>query len=410
MRFDLAYRSSPPWRAWRDDGVTWPEPILSDIEFKDDGNPIIGLRSRSVDIWGGPGKGDVLLTEPARGGGWRLAPDVDAVEDDFWYGEDATGGLAHLQGLDRVVAGMSLGEPGSGRSMSGLAWLSASGGFIAGAYDGLETIAEHVIMYANTGDVEPLCAPPTPTATPTPSSTDTPTNTITPSSSPSPTPTATSTPTALPIYLPLALTESCDPRQVRIDVSIVIDASSSMREPASPGGARTKLEATLSAVGSFLEILDFDKGDQAAIVSFNSDAWLHAGLTADRTVLEGALAAVESGYQTRLDRAVEVGTKALLNDATRAPGNEPVLIVLTDGRANPVPVDVAVELAEQAKADGITLFTIGLGEDQDVEALQQMASAPGFYLHAPTSDDLEGIYAEVARSIPCPPSTFWGAR
>ena len=243
---------------------------------------------------------------------------------------------------------------------------------------------------------------PSPTLSATPPPSDTP--------SPTSTQAATATSHPSPVYLPLALTESCDPTQIRIDVALAIDASSSMREPVAPGSAQTKLGAALQAAGSFLDILELDEGDQAAIISFSSDAWLHVGLTADRMALADAFAALEPGNQTRLDRAVEVATAALLDGSTRDPDNESVLIILTDGRANPVPVDVAVELADGSKAEGITIFTIGLGEDLEVEELRQMASEPAFFLHAPSPGELAGVYAEVARSIPCPGSSYWGGR
>lgn len=252
----------------------------------------------------------------------------------------------------------------------------------------------------------------TPVATLTPSPTDTSTSTATP--------TAAATPTVIPIrthtvhpaavFLPVAVNESCDPTQARVNAALVIDASSSMREPATPGSAVTKLESALQAVGSFINLLALERGDQAAIVSFNSDAWLHVGLTSDRMVLQAALAEVLSGKQTRLDRGIEEGTAALLDQTSREPDNEAILIVLTDGRANPVPVDVSVERANDAKAAGVKIFAIGLGEDLEVEALQKIASEPEFYLHAPTTRELEDVYADVARSIPCPASAFWGRR
>lgn len=263
----------------------------------------------------------------------------------------------------------------------------------------------------------------TPTSSPSPSLTPSPSPSRVATATSSPTPNAVSTATASPtrrpathtpvigdIYLPLALHESCDPTQVRIDVALVIDASSSMREPASPGSATTKLEAATAAVGTLLDVLALDEGDQAAIVSFNSDAWLNAPLTADRDELEEALASIEPGQQTRIDQGLEVATVALLDGATRDPDNKPVLVLLTDGRANPVPVEVAVGVATGAKAQDITIFTIGLGDDVEAEALRQMASEPSFFLQAPRATELDGAYQEVARSIPCPPSAYWGGR
>ena len=44
------------------------------------------------------------------------------------------------------------------------------------------------------------------------------------------------------------------------------------------------------------------------------------------------------------------------------------MIVLTDGRANPVPVEVAAEKAEAIKADGVHLYTVGLGDEVETES------------------------------------------
>jgi hypothetical protein len=85
------------------------------------------------------------------------------------------------------------------------------------------------------------------------------------------------------------------------------------------------------------------------------------------------------------------------------------MIVLTDGKSNPIGPDEAVAEAGLAKADGITMFTIGLGrpDDLDAEALSAMASRPGYRYLTPDADDLAEIYAQIARSIPCPGERFW---
>jgi len=277
-------------------------------------------------------------------------------------------------------------------------------------------------IWTRNGELEPSPTPTltvTPTSTPTETAepTETPTLTSTPrapaTATPSATPTATdtATPTAepRPIYLPLALHERCDPTQQRIDVVLVIDASTSMSEPTRAG--RTKIAAALSAAHAFLDLLQLNPmGDQAAMVTFNSDAWILAPLTSDRSDLDAALAAVTLGQQTRLDRAVAVGAQALGDSSRRRPGNEPLLVLLTDGRANPVPIEAAVAEAERTKAAGVTMFTIGLGEDIDAEGLAAMASMASGFLRAPDAEDLAAVYAQVARSIPCPASAWWGGR
>jgi secreted protein with Ig-like and vWFA domain len=86
------------------------------------------------------------------------------------------------------------------------------------------------------------------------------------------------------------------------------------------------------------------------------------------------------------------------------------MIVLTDGRANPVGPDAAVREADAAKADNIVIFTIGLGEDLNLDALEAMASKPSHYYRAPDGEVLADIYAEIAVEIPCPSDRYWGKR
>ena len=72
-----------------------------------------------------------------------------------------------------------------------------------------------------------------------------------------------------PLFLPLALCEEpCVPEKQRVDVALVIDASTSMDEQTRPGWS--KLDAAREAVGVLLGDLRLDAGDQATIVVFNA--------------------------------------------------------------------------------------------------------------------------------------------
>ncbi|MCE7938942.1 MAG: VWA domain-containing protein, partial [Chloroflexi bacterium CFX6] len=92
------------------------------------------------------------------------------------------------------------------------------------------------------------------------------------------------------------------------------------------------------------------------------------------------------------------------------PAAQPAVVVLTDGRSNPRPAAEAVERAAAAKARGVAVFTVGLGDDVDAEALAAMASRPAFAFHTADAEALAGIYRAIAVAIPCPPGTFWGQR
>lgn len=209
------------------------------------------------------------------------------------------------------------------------------------------------------------------------------------------------------LYLPLALVDPpCQPEHEHADVVLVIDASSSMAE--TTAGGPTKLDAARAAAGLFLDQLSFDQ-DQAALVTFNRDVLVRQPLTGDRAALDRAMAGIELAQETRIHLGIEAAHAELAGPRHRA-GSSRVMIVLTDGRANPLPADLAVERAALAKADGIAVFTIGLGEDLDREALVRMASRPDHFYHAPTGAELAEIYGAIAVAIPCPVERTWGGR
>jgi Mg-chelatase subunit ChlD len=192
-----------------------------------------------------------------------------------------------------------------------------------------------------------------------------------------------------------------------VDVVLVIDASSSMLLPTGTG--RTKLAAAIEAAGIFLDQLQLIAGDQVAIVAFNADAVLLQTLSSDRSDLAAALASIEPALQTCLVCGVDVAAEELASER-RNPDNTPVLIVLTDGLSNPRPASEAVAQADQAKKAGVVVYTIGLGDTLDFEALRQIASAPEFFYRAPDAEDLADIYRQIAVEIPCPKEEFWGRR
>lgn len=255
-----------------------------------------------------------------------------------------------------------------------------------------------------------------PLPSPTASATNTPQPpTRTPTLAPTPTSThmATATVTAMAkaeaLYLPLLLIEHCAPGQRRVDAVLVLDASQSMLESAMPGSQQNKLDAAREAARAFLAAIQLDQGDQAAIITFNSRARLLTGLSADRTLLETALAGISPSLQTCIVCGMDAGAQELASDRRRAE-NAPVLILLTDGRSNPQPASEAVERAAAAKAAGIRIYTIGLGTDLDEAALREMASNPGLYFHAPVAQELAEIYRGIAVDIPCPASAYWAGR
>ncbi len=452
------------WRPWADGRLNvgnnpeqfgWfvnPMPILADLAVTPSGDVVLGLRDRMVDagvMIGTPdepsalGAGDLLLGRPD-GSGWRVQTVPEPFDDSVLDIADnsAQGGLAAFHWRGQFVAGVmdfSLGRP---QLTSGAAWYDVALGARVRrerlcdaegvrpvlarprALDDLD--GDYVFPSANqsVGDLEVLCAPTltpsaTPTATPTatPSRTPTPSATATASPTATPTPTSTATPTGtatpsptatpkpVPIYLPVVLRDPpCDRVKPHVDVVLVIDASSSMLEATRAG--RPKVDAARTAATVFLDQLALP-GDQAAVVGFNATAWLAQPLTGDRAALRRALGGLTVAQLTRIDLGIRAA-HAELRSLRRAAGHLPAIVVLTDGRNNPEPVSSAEAAAAVAKADGVRLFTIGLGDDVEADALARMASAPGDYHFAPDGEDLVAIYRAIAGAFePCPPSMWW---
>ncbi|MEO8084238.1 MAG: VWA domain-containing protein, partial [Ardenticatenales bacterium] len=157
---------------------------------------------------------------------------------------------------------------------------------------------------------------PTPTFTPTSTQTPLPSDTATPTTERTATPSAVPTVNERPIYLPLTLREHCTPDQQRLDIALVLDASTSMLERTSAG--RTKLEAATEAARVLLDLLQLDTvngasgdGDQAALIAFNADTALLQPFTNVRADLDAALGRIAVAQQTRIDLGIQAAADEL---------------------------------------------------------------------------------------------------
>lgn len=290
--------------------------------------------------------------------------------------------------------------------------------------------------------------PPPPPPSPTP--TNTPTNTPTPTITPHVTPTNTPTPTPKPIYLPIMLREQCPTvEEYRYsDVALVLDMSTSMDRMTSAG--RPKRDAVIESAKAFVNGMKFTPNrygqhDQASVVWFNNVSKIEQTLTGDQGAVLAALDRLPSRRLegTRLDLAFKVGAEALPEDLRKKgqgnypsgrpiPDNLPVVIMLTDGLPNRVPFptadcpdsqrqeDTVLCWATKAKAQGIRIYTIGVGDPDAPDPidrvlpwlLMECASEPTMYYETPDAEQLNAIYAEIHAEFydTCPADTLWGGR
>ncbi|MFN8422869.1 MAG: vWA domain-containing protein [Anaerolineae bacterium] len=214
----------------------------------------------------------------------------------------------------------------------------------------------------------------------------------------------------------------CDPEEVHADIVLILDMSTSMFRQTR--GGRTKMAAAVAAAHSFVGLLDLERDgwgrqDQLGVVGFNDNAWTAVGLGDDGSAIASAIDGLpaRAAEGTRLDLALRQG-QAVMAAGPRLSTNQPVIVLMTDGLPNRVPFGAGssepdcptqectvLRAAADVKAAGTRLFTIGLGEGEDVlrGLLEQVATTTEDYFFAPDGEDLAAIYGRVAGRIQaCP--------
>lgn len=197
--------------------------------------------------------------------------------------------------------------------------------------------------------------------------------------------------------LPILYRNRCSPQ--RADVILAFDTSRSMLEPAGDGSSRTKLEAAVAAGRTFLANMAFP-GDQAALVSFNDQVRLVRGLTGSRGDLLFGLNELTTQPGTRIDLGIEASVSEMLGPR-HLPANNPVIILLTDGRPSAGTENAVLRAAGTARSLGASLFTIGLGPDTDRLLLGLVAGRQDRSFFAPNAAALEQIYDSIAGKALC---------
>jgi len=371
----LEYPRTPPWQPWDDAAALDPEtvsqPLVTDIELRPNGDPVIALGDRTRDMvhWVFA-NGDLLPTRRGALDDWSVVTEPEHYEDGISFDESLLGGVAAFPGLDTIVATADFVGGGAG----GLSWFGNRSGRRDGPSDGREWVYGDGFEL---GDVESLCRP------------------------------------LSPVYLPIVGHGWCSGKK-RADVVLVLDMSTSMRRTTRDG--RPKHVAAIEAAGTFVDLLDLAGGDhladQVAVVGFNDAAWVEQGLTSSEELLHAALLRISGAIVegTRLDLALDQTEKVLTEPEQRAPALQAV-VMLTDGLPNRVPPaedgrpeTTILRAADKLKTTTAHVYTIGLGKPDDIDEplLRAIASDPSMYRYAPDAEDLEQIFSEIAQTIGCP--------
>ena len=142
-----------------------------------------------------------------------------------------------------------------------------------------------------------------------------------------------------------------DVKHKGIDILFALDTSKSMLvEDIRPN----RLERSKLAIMDFVSQLG---GDRVGLMPFAGSSYLICPLTADYFAFEQSLAAIDTSIiptgGTDIGQAIKSAEKILLNEA-----NHKILILITDGEN--LQGD-ALEAAEQAHKQNMTIYTVGVG-------------------------------------------------
>lgn len=201
------------------------------------------------------------------------------------------------------------------------------------------------------------------------------------------------------------------------DLMMAIDLSGSMaiKDMKKPDGeTESRFDLVMRVANQFL---DTRKGDRVGLVLFGTKAYLQTPLTFDiptvKKILNDSSIALP-GPQTAIGDAIGLSVKKL----KQYPSDTKALVLLTDGENNSGSLK-PLQAAEIAKANGIKIYTIGLGggqmivnttfgqrlvntsEDLDTSTLEQIAQMTGGkFFRAQNSSDLQNVYDDIDKLEP----------
>ncbi len=191
--------------------------------------------------------------------------------------------------------------------------------------------------------------------------------------------------------------------EVPLDLVLLIDTSVSME---------SKLAFVQRAASGFVEALR--AGDRAAVFAFNSYVRPLQAFTTDRGAVRQAIQSTTAAGGSALYNAVYVALRAFQKAAEDGRVRRRAIVVLTDGEdtASLLTFD---DLLAEAKAAGVTIYTIGLHADspgiytaQQARgyfsnadfAMRQLARETGAKAFFPTGQSsLTEAYAEIGREL-----------
>lgn len=175
-----------------------------------------------------------------------------------------------------------------------------------------------------------------------------------------------------------------------MDVALVLDSSGSMSWNDPSGYRKTAAKSFVNALIS---------GDKAAVVDFDSYAYLTQSLTTDFNAVKSAIDRIDASGGTNIGAGVRVANNELINKSTS--DRIKVEILLTDGQGS-----YDYSLTTQAKNNNIVIYTIGLGSSVNASLLTSIAQGTGgMYFPVSSASQLPDVFSRITEIITDPVDT-----
>jgi len=205
-------------------------------------------------------------------------------------------------------------------------------------------------------------------------------------------------PRELIVQVEIEARKSDDTRRAPMNLCVVLDRSGSME------GA--KIEKARQAAAMAVDKLSDD--DIFSLVTYDSETNLlippeRVGGTDHREDLKARIHRIQPGGSTALHAGVVLGAKQVRRLFERERVNR--VILLSDGIANVGPSSTSdlARLGRELRGDGITVSTIGLGDDYNEDLMTALAEASNAnYYYVKDAEKLPGIFSQelgAARSL-----------
>jgi len=177
-------------------------------------------------------------------------------------------------------------------------------------------------------------------------------------------------------------------------IVIVLDSSGSMMQPVA-GGARSQQQ--IANEGAALAVQTLDKTDLVGVIAFNQSDRVIVPLERNTDPKRSAdlIRAISPGGGTFLYPAMERAFGMLQGVDAKIKH----VIILSDGRSEGDPAD-GLTIAQRMKDAGISVSTIAVGDEADVQTLRAIATAPkGKFYQVRDPNTLPRVFVKEIRVV-----------